>query len=252
MKVLIIEDERQTADRLEDLILKYDKTIRILGKIASVEKTLVYFSQREAVMPDLIFLDIHLEDDLGFRIFEELKLTIPVIFTTAFNEYALRAFKTYSIDYLLKPIDYEELCEAIDKYKNMFGPQNNIDRFEQFLENFNKSNYKNRFMVSVGTRLQSISVPEIAYFSYERKTTLVNTTDGKFYSMDYSLDKLLELLDPKQFFRINRSYVVSLSSIRAINQYPTGKLILELVPKTQSEVIVSVDRITSFKEWLGK
>lgn len=252
MKVLIIEDERQTADRLEELVLKYDKTIRVLRKIASVEKTLAYFNQQEAVMPDLIFLDIHLEDDLGFRIFEELQLTIPVIFTTAFNEYALRAFKTYSIDYLLKPIDFEELCEAIDKFKNMFGHQNNLDRFEQFLENFNKSSYKDRFMVSVGTRLQSISVQEIAYFSYERKTTLVNTTDGKFYSMDYSLDKLLELLDPKQFFRINRSYVVSLSSIRSINQYPAGKLILELVPKTNSEVLVSIDRITSFKEWLGK
>lgn len=252
MKVLIIEDERQTADRLEGLILKYDKTIQILGKIASVEKTLAYFGQQEAVMPDLIFLDIHLEDDLGFRIFEELKLTIPIIFTTAFNEYALRAFKTYSIDYLLKPIDYDELCEAIDKFKNMFGHQNNRDRFDQFLENFSKSTYKDRFLVSVGTRLQSISLQEIAYFSYERKTTLVNTTDGKFYSMDYSLDKLLELLDPKQFFRINRSYVVSLSSIRSINQYPAGKLILELVPKTNSEVLVSIDRITSFKEWLGK
>ena len=252
MNVLIIEDEGQTADRLENLLHRYDKTIRVLGKIPSVEKTLAYFDQPEMPLPDLIFLDIHLEDDLGFRILEEIKLTIPVIFTTAFSEYAMRAFKAFSIDYLLKPIDYQELCEAIEKFKTIVQPGINEDRIAQFLDNYHKPVYKERFMVSVGSQLQSIQVSEIAYFSYERKITLVNTKDGKYYSLDYSLDKLLELLDPKQFFRINRSYIVSLPSISSMNLYPLGKLIIELQPKARAEVVVSIDRITAFKEWLGK
>jgi len=252
MKVLIIEDEGQTADRLENLLHRYDKTIQILGKIPSVEKTLAYFDQPELPVPDLIFLDIHLEDDLGFRILEELKLTIPIIFTTAFSEYAIRAFKTFSIDYLLKPIDYQELCEAIEKFKTIVRPAITENKLAQFLDNYNKAVYKERFMVSVGSQLQSIPISEIAYFSYERKITLVNTKDGKYYSLDYSLDRLLELLDPKQFFRVNRSFVVSLPSISCMNLYPLGKLIIELQPKSRNEVVVSIDRITAFKEWLGK
>ncbi|SKB51738.1 LytR/AlgR family response regulator transcription factor [Dyadobacter psychrophilus] len=252
MKVLIIEDEGQTAERLENLIYRYDKTIRVIDKIPSVEKTLAYFAKNDAELPDLIFMDIHLEDDLGFRILEELKQTIPVIFTTAFNEYALRAFKTFSIDYLLKPIDYQELSDAIDKFKTIIKSTPPTDRFDQFLENYRQSTYKDRFMVTSGTRLQSISVAQIAYFSYERKTTLVNTADGKFYSLDYSLDKLLEMVDPRQFFRVNRTYVIAMSAIRSINQYPMGKMVVEIEPNPRNEVSVSIDRIPAFKEWLGK
>jgi len=252
MNVLIIEDESQTADRLENLLARYDKKIQVLGKIPSVEKTLAYFAQTDNTVPDLIFLDIHLEDDLCFRILEELKLSIPIIFTTAFNEYALRAFKTFCIDYLLKPIDYQELCEAIDKFKTIIPATVRQDRFEQFLQHYNKSVFKERFMVSIGSRLLSIPVSDVAYFSYERKTTLLNTNEGKYYSLDYSMDKLLELLDPMQFFRVNRSFVISLASISAMNQYPPGKLLIELKPKARGEVAVSMDRIAAFKEWLGK
>ncbi|MCF2492395.1 LytR/AlgR family response regulator transcription factor [Dyadobacter chenhuakuii] len=252
MKVLIIEDEGQTAERLENLIHRYDKTIRVLDKIGSVEKTLAYFAKQNAELPDLIFMDIHLEDDLGFRILEELKLTVPVIFTTAFNEYALRAFKTFSIDYLLKPIDYQELSEAIDKFKTIVKPTLPENRFARLLENYKESAYKERFMVTAGTRLQSIAVAQVAYFSYERKTTLLNTTDGKFYSLDYSLDKLVELLDPNRFFRVNRSQVISLHSIRSVNQHPMGKMVVEIEPTPRVEVTVSLDRIAAFKDWLGK
>ncbi|MCF2488619.1 LytTR family DNA-binding domain-containing protein [Dyadobacter sp. CY347] len=252
MKVLIIEDEGQTAERLENLIHRYDKTIRVLDKIPSVEKTMAYFGKQNADLPDLIFMDIHLEDDLGFRILEELKLTIPVIFTTAFNEYALRAFKTFSIDYLLKPIDYQELSDAIDKFKTIVKPALPKDRFDQFLENYKESTYKERFMVTAGTRLQSVAVSQVAYFSYERKTTLLNTLEGKFYSLDYSLDKLLEHLDPKQFFRVNRSHIVSLHAISSVNQQPMGKMVVEMEPAPRAEVIVSLDRIGAFKDWLGK
>jgi DNA-binding LytR/AlgR family response regulator len=252
MKVLIIEDESQTAKRLEELITRYDPETQLLGIIPSVHKALAYFAQPDTVKPDLMFLDIHLEDDLGFRILEDLQMKIPVIFTTAFDEYALQAFKTFSIDYLLKPIDYEELCKAIDKYKSIVFKEPEHARIDQFVNNYHKNKYKDRFMVSSGSRLKSIPVSDIAYFSYERKTTLVNTTDGKFYPLDYSLEKLLELLDPGQFFRVNRTHVISLTSIASINQYPLGKLLVELDPKARMEVSVSADRVTPFKIWLGK
>ncbi|WP_159466747.1 LytTR family DNA-binding domain-containing protein [Dyadobacter sp. 3J3] len=252
MKVLIIEDESQTAKRLEDLILRYDPTIRLLGIIPSVQKTLAYFDKPQAIMPDLLFMDIHLEDELSFRILEELKFVIPVIFTTAFDEYALRAFKNFSIDYLLKPIDFEELCEAIEKFKLIVSTELKTNRFDPLLESFSQAAYKDRFMVSSGTRLKSIPVTAVAYFSYERKNTLLNTSDGKYYSLDYSLDKLLEVIDPKLFFRVNRTHIVALTAIVNINQFPSGKLLVQLDPETRDEVFLSADRTSAFKAWLGK
>ncbi len=252
MNILIIEDESQTAQRLVNLIRRYNSAIEVIGTIPSVKKTLEYFSSPSAILPDLIFLDIHLEDDLGFRILEELDLTIPVIFTTAHNEYTLKAFKNFTIDYLLKPIDYEELCGALDKYKKIAGHVLTQNPNLQITHTTAETPYRERFMVSIGTRIQSVEVQQIAYFSYEQKASFLTTKDGKHFAVDYSLDRIMQQLDPHQFFRINRSFIASFSAIHSINAYAAGKLKVDLQPKASEEIFVSSDRVTAFKTWLGK
>jgi DNA-binding LytR/AlgR family response regulator len=252
MKVLIIEDEEQTAERLDGLLHKYDFNIRVLGHLPSVQRALAYFRSPESETPDLIFLDIHLEDDLGFRIPEELQLTIPVIFTTAYDEYAMRAFKSFSIDYLLKPIDFEELCEAMDKFRKITAAGFVNNNYRQLPALVPKREFKSRFMVSVGSRLQSIPTLQIAYFFYDQRAAFLATNDGRHYAIDYSLDKLVDLLDPRIFFRVNRSFIISLGSIDSIDTYSQGKLKVDLHPVARQDVFVSKDRITLFKVWLGK
>ncbi len=258
MNVLIIEDEKLTAQRLTTLLHRYDSTICILAQLPSVTKTLQWFRENQSITPDLLFLDIHLEDDLGFRIIEELKLTIPVIFTTAYNEYMLQAFKVNSIDYLLKPIDADELTAALDKFKLLWPAkpsprvENQLSSLLQFLEQSNPTNYKDRFMVSIGNKLRSIKTQDIAYFSFEDKITLLVTHEGLRLSVDYSIEKLAQLVDPHHFFRANRSFLVSLSAIHTVHAYSGGKLKLDLDPAPRQDVFVSGDRIAGFKEWLGK
>ncbi len=256
MNVLIIEDEKLTAQRLETLLHRYDPAIRILAQLPSVTKTIHWFEDIYHPRPDLIFLDIHLEDDLGFRVIEELKLTIPIIFTTAYNEYMLQAFKVNSIDYLLKPIDADELAAALNKFKLHWQtrqlPETDLSTLVHFFEKSLPATYKDRFMVTIGTKLRSINTHDIAYFTFEDKVTLLITHEGLRLSVDYSLDKLVQLLDPHQFFRVNRSFLVALSAIQTVHAYSGGKLKLELDPSSRHEIFVSGDRITSFKEWLGK
>lgn len=249
MNILIIEDESQTAQRLVNLVRRYDSSIAVLGILSSVSKTLDYFASPSAILPDLIFLDIHLEDDLGFSILEQLGLTLPVIFTTAYNEYTLKAFKNFTIDYLLKPIDYEELCQSLDKYRKIAGL---VSSPIPVPSPPSDAPFRERFMVSIGTRIQSVEVNQVAYFSYEQKASFLTTRDGKHLPVDYSLDKIMQQLDPRQFFRINRSYIASFSSIQSINTYATGKLKVDLMPKASEEIFVSNDRVTAFKAWLGK
>ncbi|MFN8345960.1 MAG: LytTR family DNA-binding domain-containing protein [Spirosomataceae bacterium] len=256
MNVLIVEDEKRTAQRLESLLLRYDPTIRVLAQLPSVNKTVQWFNEPHQTLPDLIFLDIHLEDDLGFRIIEQLQLTLPVIFTTAYNQYTLQAFKVNSIDYLLKPIDADELAAALNKFKKIYpltpSVVPNLESLAQWITKSQPVPYKDRFMVTVGSKLRSINTSEIAYFSFEDKATFLTTHEGLRLTVDYSLDKLTQLLDPHVFFRINRSFLVSLSAIHTAHAYSGGKLKLDLLPPHKQEIFVSGDRITDFKEWLGK
>ncbi|GAB2558292.1 LytR/AlgR family response regulator transcription factor [Spirosoma areae] len=256
MNVLIIEDEKRTAQRLENLLTQYDPTIRVLALLPSVAKTLAWFANSTPNKPDLLLLDIHLEDGSGFQLIEQAKLTLPIIFTTAYDQYTLQAFKTNSIDYLLKPIDADELAQALDKFKRMRGsttpaPLPDMTALLQALKTA-PSPYKERFMVTIGTKIRSIETAEIAYFFYEDKSTWLTTRDGQHVSLEYSLDKLTTLLDPQRFFRINRAFLVALDAIRTIHMYSGSKLNVELHPKPRLEVFVSGDRITDFKEWLGK
>lgn len=260
MNVVVIEDERLTAQRLISLIKKYDASIYVLTEIASVEEAISWFRANPTASVDLLFMDIHLEDGDSFQIINQLNLTIPIIFTTAFDDYMIKAFKVNSIDYLLKPISYDELAAALAKFRSLrsnperSGATMQVD-IKALLKQLNQQThpqFKDRFMITVGTRIRSIKTDHIAYFYLEEKTVLVVTQDGTTLPMDYSLDKLMQIIDPKQFFRVSRQCIVSLPSIHLVHTISSGKLKLDLIPKTKHEVSVSGDRVADFKAWLGK
>ena len=257
MNVVIIEDEKLTARRLETLLLRCDPAIRVLAHLPSVARAVAWFGQPPEPPPELIFLDIHLEDDLGFQIIEQLQLTTPVIFTTAYDQYALRAFKANSVDYLLKPIDADELAAAVEKFKTLRQapsppPLPDLQALARLLHAPPTPTYKDRFMVTVGTKIRSVETTDVAYFYTEAKATFLTTHDGTRLLVDYSLEKLAQLLDPRQYFRVNRAFLVALSAIRTIHTYSASRLKLDLAPKPPDDVYVSGDRMTDFKEWLGK
>ena len=204
--------------------------------------------------PDLAFFDIQLADGLSFEIFEETLVPCPIIFTTAFNEYAIKAFKVNSIDYLLKPIDFEELSTAIDKFKRIRGQQpvvNSQAIFDNVL-NMLTDNYKQRFVVKVGERIKSIQVENILYFYSLEKATYLHTSDDRNYVIDYSVEQLENLVDPNKFFRINRKYLVSLVAIDDIISYSNSRLKIELKHNDEMDAIVAREKVQNFKKWLDK
>ncbi len=251
MKTVIIEDESLTAARLQIMLHKYDPAIEVLEVIPSVSESLAWFKRHPD--PDLVFIDIHLEDESCFTIFEQINLEVPVIFTTAFDEYMVKAFKVNSIDYLMKPINYQELVKAVEKFKRLrqhYGQ----DSIELLLKNMGEKlvEYKSRFLISGYNKLISVEVEKIAYFYFADKITFLVTTDNQHLPVDYSLDKLSMLVDPKQFFRINRQMLVKLSAINKMHVYTKGNITLELLPDCKKEIYVNIDKITPFKVWLGK
>jgi DNA-binding LytR/AlgR family response regulator len=251
MNVVVIEDEPLTAQRLISLVKKYDASINVLAQIASVNEAISWFESHPGSV-DLIFMDIHLEDGDSFQIVSRLNLKTPIIFTTAFDDYMISAFKVNSVDYLLKPVNYEELAAALNKFKSLRSTQVDIKTLMNQLSQQNNPQFKDRFMVTVGTKIRPVKTESIAYFYLEEKTVLLVTTDGIILPVDYSLDKLTQVIDPKQFFRISRQFIVSLNSIQMVHTVSTGKLRLDLIPKAKQEVTVSGDRVSDFKEWLGK
>lgn len=251
MNVLIIEDEQLAARRLQSMILAYDPAIKVLAILESVEDSVEWFKTN--LHPDLIFLDIHLEDDLSFAIFDKVKVDSPIIFTTAFDEYAIRAFKLKSIDYLLKPIVQEELNNAIAKYKEWNGQKINVELSALFdLISKKEISYRERFSVSYGQKIKSFGVSEIAYFYSTEGMAYAVLNDQKHYPVDYSLDNLLNELNPIDFFRINRQYLIKHSSIKQVHVFPKSHLKLELSPKPIDDIFVSIDKVTAFKKWLGE
>lgn len=251
MKILIVEDEMLTAERLAAMIHRYDPSYQILASLPSVEETIDWLKENQA--PDLIFMDIHLEDDDCFQIFEKINLNIPIIFTTAFDEYMVKAFKVNSIDYLMKPLNYDEFAASLEKYKQIKNhfQENAVGNLLKTIQPKEEA-YKERFLISNGFKLRTIETKYIRYFYCTDKITFLVTPEGEFLPVEYSLDKLSLILDPRQFFRINRQLMVSLDAITNIHVYPKGKLKLELQPTNKEEVFVSLDRSTAFKEWLGK
>ena len=251
MQTIIIEDENLTARRLEGMLKTCDPNIQVLAVLPSVAESVEWLRQHN--MPDLVFMDIHLEDDLCFKIFELVPLTAPVIFTTAYDEYMIKAFKVNSIDYLLKPVNLVELMAALSKFKALREQFSKPD-FNTLLQYIGQRapEYKTRFMITVGTKIRSIETSEIAYFYSDEKITFLVTRDGQHLPVEFSLDKLGALLDPRQFFRTSRQYLVAFPAIQAVLTHFKGKLKLELSPKARHEVFVSGDRMTDFKDWLGR
>jgi DNA-binding LytR/AlgR family response regulator len=249
MRAIIIEDEQFAARRLETMIKEYDPEIRITAHLESVAGSVEWL--RNNPHPDLIFLDIHLEDGLSFSIFDQVKINVPIIFTTAYDEYAIKAFKHRSIDYLLKPIAQADLNKAIDKYRN-WGEQKqmvDISVLRSLLRGEEKQ-FRERISVVAGQKLKSIEVRDITYFFSTSGITFMVTSAGSQYSLDLSLDNLMEELDPKQFFRINRQYLVSVPALANIHIYPKSRIKVDLKPPTKESVFVSIDRVTEFKRWI--
>ena len=251
MNIIIIEDEQFAANHLEKMIHKYDPAINIVAKLESVKEAVEWFKNNHE--PDLIFLDIHLEDDLSFAIFDKVKIKAPIIFTTAYDEYAIRAFKLKSIDYLLKPILQEDLNQGIEKYKDWTSSQKPVIDVGALYEMINQRTpqYKDRFSITVGLKIKSIETTDIAYFYSEEGITFMVTRDKIHYPVDYSLDNLADLVDPKIFFQVNRQFLVSAKSIKNVHLYPKSRLKLELEPALNKELFVSQEKNVKFKEWLG-
>lgn len=250
MRVVIIEDEQFAARRLESMILAANQAIQVVAKLESVEESVEWFSNNPH--PDLIFLDIHLEDDLSFVIFDKVQVNSPIIFTTAFDEYAIRAFKLKSIDYLLKPIVQDELNNAIRKYMDMVTPVQQMVDLSSIYSLITRQNptYKERFSITVGQKIKTFTVPEIAYFYSSEGISFMVLNNKSEYPVDESLEELSQALNPNYFFRINRKYLVKIDSIANVHIYPKSHLKLELSPLPKEEVFVSIDKVTAFKKWL--
>ena len=248
MKVLLIEDERPAANRLGQLIQQILPNAEILGNLDSITSTVEWFNSHPA--PDLIFCDIQLADGLSFEIFDRVNINAPIIFTTAFDQYAIKAFKLNSVDYLLKPIDPKELTNAIEKYQSLKLKTNiDLSQIRELLQPQSKE-FKSRFMVKFGEKIQSVLTTETAFFYSEERITFLQMNDGKKYIVDYTLDQLEGMLDPKQFFRLNRKYIASFEAITEIHTYSNSRLKIKLANCSDNDILVSREKVGALKEWL--
>lgn len=255
MNIVIIEDEKPAARLLRRKLEKLNFSAEIM--LHSVEESLDWFSKNEH--PDLIFLDIQLSDGLSFEIFEKIEIKSAVIFTTAYDEYALRAFKLNSIDYLLKPIDEDDLEIAIAKFESRFKKENNsildlkadFEQIRKMLSNPSEKVFKKRFTVKIGQHLKVISTDEIECFFSENKGTYIHTLDNRNYLIESTLETLEQELDVNEFYRISRKFIVPLKSIKEILVYSNSRLKVVLPTYREEEVIVSREKVSDFKNWIG-
>ena len=251
MNVLIIEDELPAARGLAKLIHQCDDQINILGTIQSVKEGLEWFRQND--LPDLVFSDIQLSDDLSFEIFKHQKQNIPIIFTTAFDEYAIRAFEYYSIDYLLKPVKEELLCRSLEKFQSVYQKKIPVRLdFEELMKKLSKKEYKKRFLVFKGNALMPVQVEEVSYVYSDNGTSYLVLRNNVKFIIQETLDNLEEALDPIHFYRANRQMIVSLHAIKKIHQHFNQRLKLEVQPVFDKELFISKLKATEFKNWLNK
>lgn len=250
MKVIIIEDEKPSARRLKRMLESIDITTETM--LHSVEESIQWFNTNPH--PDLIFLDIQLSDGLSFEIFDQVEVKSAIIFTTAYDEYALQAFKLNSIDYLLKPIDEEDLETAVAKYKTRLPQKTNIaldfEDIKKLLVNPIDRVYKKRFSVKVGQHLKLVNIDDVECFYSENKGTYLYTTEGRNYLLDTTLETLENELEPETFFRINRKFYININAIKDIISYTNSRLQIKLNNFNEDEVIVARERVKDFKNWL--
>jgi DNA-binding LytR/AlgR family response regulator len=250
MKVLIIEDERPATQKLRRLLADIDPEIEIVQVLESVEKAINWLTDNS--FPDLIFMDIQLEDGICFEIFEKIKISIPVIFITAYNEYALKAFKVNSVDYLLKPVNRDELEKAILKYRQFHKKELDYAKVEELFTQLQPKK-KERFLIKIGEHYKSIQIADILCFFIRERNCFMRIRTGRDYPVDYSLDKVEMLVDPLQFFRVNRDFIISFSSIRDVIAYSSSRLKIMLEGWSNDiEIVVSRDRVADFKNWMDR
>ncbi|MGK7394980.1 MAG: LytR/AlgR family response regulator transcription factor [Candidatus Cyclobacteriaceae bacterium M3_2C_046] len=251
MRSIIIEDELPAARRLQKILEQSKYAIEVLTVLDSVESSVHWLKNNPA--PDLMFVDIHLADGYSFEIFRQVQMDAPIIFTTAYDEYALKAFELNSIDYLLKPIDEEKLEKSLEKYNTLTSrfQMLELSSLEQLLIGMQqKKHYKNRFLIRQNEQLITVDEKQIAYFVATNKLVLMVTPENRLFPIDFTLDELEQQMDPIKFFRLNRQYLARFDAIAAIHQFFNGKLKIDLHPKQKDEVLVSREKAPIFKRWL--
>jgi two-component system, LytTR family, response regulator LytT len=251
MDILIIEDEILAAERMQMLVKNYDPSINIIGILESVEEAVQWLSTKK--QPDLLLVDIQLADGHSFEIFKKVQIDKPIIFTTAYDQYALDAFQLLSIDYVLKPVTAEALSNAFAKYKSLTqqpAPVNNYADVLQYVKENLSSKYKNRFLGKVGQRTYFIQVDDVAYFTADNKIVHLVARDGKRYLKNATMEKLEQILDPQIFFRVNRKIIIHIDAIEQIKPYDNNRLIIMVkgIPAAE-EIIISREKVAEFKIW---
>ena len=250
-RVLIIEDEQLAADKLCMLLKRIRPSMQVAGVLTTVEESVKWLSTQQA---DLMFLDINLADDISFKIFDQIEVDIPIIFTTAYDQYAIKAFKQNSLDYVLKPVTEDDLRAGLQKFDKYSERNRGYDeRLKSFLAQYAPDQqYRNRILITYGGKSKSIGVEDVAYiYAFERGVYLT-TFDAQTYLADDSMEALEEALNPKVFHRVNRKYLVNIKAIKEIHKYSTRRLKIDLVPSPKFDAIVPAERITGFKQWLNQ
>ncbi len=245
MNVVIIEDEKPAFNRLGKLLHELMPEVKITAHLDSIQQTKNWFDTHPA--PDLVFLDIHLADGNAFDLLKLVSIKAPIIFTTAYDTYAIEAFKTSSVDYLLKPLKKEQLQQALEKLDSL------KEFFTQRIEEKSKhpEEYKKRFLIRFGEHIKTVSVNEIAYFYSENKATFAKTIDNRNFPVDQNLDSLEQVLNPQEYFRINRQYIISLNAIDDMRTYTKARVVVRLNPSVKEAPVVSSERAADFKLWLA-
>lgn len=252
MNVIIVEDEIPAAEKLERYLQKYDPSIRVLAILHTVKDTVEWLrANREKL--DLVFMDIQLRDGLSFRIFQQVAIDTPVIFTTAYNEFALDAFKVNSIDYLLKPITFTDLAVSLRKFsalkEQLKDKGDDIARMQETFSTLKTRTFKTRFMVKVGEHIKSIPIEQVSFFYADGREVYLVTTQGRKFIIDYTLESLEDILDPALFFRLNRTFILNINAIRDVLVYSNSRLKIIPMQDFDKEMIVSREKVSEFKEW---
>jgi two-component system response regulator LytT len=250
MHVLIVEDEILLAKRLQKLLIAVEPDAEVAGITHSIRDTVQWLHSN--AKPDLILMDIELADGQSFDIFQSVKVTSPVIFTTAYDEYAIKAFKVNSIDYLLKPIKEEELAAAIQKFKTLNKTATDIDALLNNIKSIASTKFRNRFLVKTGQKLISVDMDDVAYIFSDKGLSFIRTKQNQKYIIDYTMDEVEKMLSPQQFFRANRQFIINIDAVVAIHTWFNQKLKVEVKPETTEPVIISRDKAPAFKEWMGE
>lgn len=248
IRAVIVEDERLSADRLKSLIERLNPSMEVVAVLDSVGSAREWFQDQKA--PDLLFLDIQLNDGISFDLLLEGAIHCPIIFTTAYDQFAIKAFKFNSIDYLLKPVELEALRQALAKFERSAKSVNVDAPTVTRLERIVSDDFKKRFLVKLGEKFQSVDIGEVAYFFYQEGITYLQTRSGKKWPIDQTLEVLEEVLNPIEFFRVSRKLIISLPAVSEIHTYFNSRLLLKLTPQANFETIVSRERVADFKRWM--